>query len=50
MLTETEKKRVAELHEEIHELEHRGKQGTFQPKLIPLYKEMKELYKKQEEK
>ena len=47
-LSKKEKKRVAELNEQIYELEHSGVPGTFQPKLIPLYQEMQELYRKQE--
>ncbi len=48
MLNKKEKTRVAELHQEIHELEHSGKRG-FCPQLIPLYREMQTLYDKQEE-
>lgn len=46
-LNKKEQKRVGELHREIYELEHSGKSG-FCPDLIPLYKEMQELYRKQE--
>jgi len=47
-LTNKEKKRVAELTQEIYDLEHNGRPYTFQPKLIPLYREMQELFGKQE--
>ena len=47
MLTNKEKKRVAELHGEIFDLEHSG-EGGFCPKLIDLYREMQKLYKKQQ--
>ena len=46
-LNKKEQKRVKELHKEIWELEHSGK-GGFCPDLLPLYREMQELYKKQE--
>ncbi len=48
MLNKKEKNRVAELHEQIYAQEHSGKRG-FCPDLIPLYREMQELYRKQEE-
>jgi len=48
MLTIKEKKRVAELHQQIFELEHNKKNaGRFERRLIPLYQEMQKLYKKQ---
>ena len=48
MLNEEEKKRVAELHKEIWDEEHSGKNG-FSIKLVRLIEEMQELYAKQEE-
>ena len=48
MLSKKEKKRVAELHKEIYDLEHSGRRG-FCPQLIPLYREMQTLYRKQED-
>lgn len=49
MLTAEEKERVAELHKEIWDEEHSGKNG-FSPKLIKLTREMQGLFMKQEEK
>lgn len=48
MLNEQEKQEVIDLKEEIFRLEHNpSKAGQFEPNLIPLYRRMQELYKKQ---
>jgi len=48
-LSTEEQNRLDELREEIEFEEHNGKPGTFNADLIPLYREMQELYRKQKE-
>ena len=49
MLTRRDKREIAKLTEEIFRLEHNPKKiGQFEPNLIPLYKRMQELYRKDE--
>lgn len=49
MLTKKEQKEVKELKEKIYWLEHdEDRVGTFNPRLVSLYRRMQELYRKQE--